>query len=103
MDMHQPPAHVRIVQAEVPVESPPVKVDVTKYIPYSAVSVTLIVTVAPTSGSVLVYAPGNETDATLFKGPASVSEVRLAGPFIYVKLLSDATSFHIQYLNWREP
>jgi hypothetical protein len=30
-------------------------------------------------------------------------EVRLAGPYLYVKLIDGATSFQIQYLQWREP
>jgi hypothetical protein len=30
-------------------------------------------------------------------------EVRLAGPYLYVKLIDGATSFEIQYLRWREP
>jgi hypothetical protein len=103
MDMHPPPALVQLAQEATPEEAPPVKVDVGKYIPPTALSVTVIVTVTPPSGAAMVYAPGYEDDATLFKGPKSVGEVRLAGSFVYVKLVSGATSFSIQYLNWREP
>lgn len=120
MDMH-PPAYVMVqlqtpAQAPVqtppvetppaetaPVEPPPATVDVTRYIPHTAVSIVIIVTVRPPSGAALVYAPGYENQATLFKGPKSADEVRLAGPFIYVKLIGGATEFDIQYLNWREP
>jgi hypothetical protein len=30
-------------------------------------------------------------------------EVRLEGPYLYVKLIDGATGFEIQYLRWREP
>ena len=116
MDMHPPPAYVQVVQAEAPgapleltpsdpaaAEPAPVKVDVRKYVPESAVSVTLIVTVSPPSGGAVVYVPGFEDYGTIFKGPRSVGELRLDGPFIYVKLYGGATSFDIQYVNYRVP
>src|ERR1039458_7692313 len=106
MDMQPPPAYVQMVQAETPPEAPvepaPVEVNVSKYIPESAFVVTMIVTLTPPSGQALVYAPGHENDATLFKGPRSIDEVRLSGPIIYVKLYG-ATSFDIQYTNYRQP
>jgi hypothetical protein len=109
MDMHQPPAppaYVRLAQAEsepaTPVEPTPIKVDVGKYIPESAVSVTMVVTVTPPTGTALVYAPGYEDNGTVFKGPRTIGEVRLAGPIIYVKLYG-ATGFDIQYVNYRQP
>jgi hypothetical protein len=46
--------------------------------------------------------PPDERDGTLFKGPRSIDEVKLAGPMIYVKLYG-ATSFDIQYTNYRQP
>jgi hypothetical protein len=106
MDMQPPPADVQMAQAEIqpeaPVEPVPVKVDVTKYVPESATSVTMIVTVSPPSGTAVVYAPGYENYATIFKGPRTMGEVRLAGPLVYVKLYG-ATSFDIQYTNYRQP
>jgi hypothetical protein len=106
MDMQTPPAHVQIAQTEVQPEAPaeptPIKVDVTKYIPESALSVTMIVTVTPPTGTAVVYAPGYENYATIFKGPRSMDDVRLAGPFVYVKLYG-ATSFDIRYTNYRLP
>jgi hypothetical protein len=106
MDMHPPPAYVQMAQAEneteTPVEPTPIKVDVTKYIPESALSVTIVVTVTPPTGTALVYAPGYEDNGTIFKGPRTIGEVRLAGPMIYVKLYG-ATSFNIQYINYRQP
>jgi hypothetical protein len=62
----------------------------------------MIVTLDPPSGQALVYAEGHERDATLFRGPRAIDEVRLAGPIVYVKLYG-ATSFHIQYTNYRQP
>jgi hypothetical protein len=107
MDMHPPPAYVQMAQAEpepeTPVEPTPIKVDVTRYIPYSAVSVTMLVTVTPPDGAVFIYAPDYENQGTLFKGPRSLGEIRLVGPFVYVKLYGGATSFDIQYINYREP
>ena len=107
MDVPPPPLYVQVAPApaetEEPVEAPPVKVDIMRYIPHTAVSITIIVTVTPPSGAALVYAPGFEEQATLFKGPKSSGELRLAGPFVYVTLIAGATSFQIQYLNWREP
>jgi hypothetical protein len=106
MDMQTPPAFVQVAQAAVPPDAPvdpaPVEVDVSKYIPLSATVVTMIVTLTPPTGQAVVYAPGHERDGTLFKGPRSVDEVKLSGPTIYVKLYG-ATSFDIQYLNYRQP
>lgn len=106
MDMQPPPAVVQVQQSEVPPDAPveptPIAVDVSRYIPESAGAVTMIVTLTPPTGQALIYAPGNESDATLFKGPRSIDEVKLAGPTLYVKLYG-ATSFDIQYTNYRQP
>jgi len=45
---------------------------------------------------------GHENEGTLFKGPRSIDEVKLTGPIVYVKLYG-ATSFDIQYTNYRQP
>jgi hypothetical protein len=90
-------------EAEAPPEAPPVQVDVGRYVPRTAIEVTIIVTVTPTTGAALVYAPGYEKRATLFKGPKMGNDVRLAGPYLFVKLIDGATAFDIQYLRWREP
>jgi hypothetical protein len=116
MDMSPPPAHVapaevrpsrlRVAQAEdqsdEPAEPTPVQVDVSKYIPSNAVSVTMIVTVTPPTGAAFIYAPGDEAQGTWFRGPRSMGEVRLDGRFLNVKLY-DATRFDIQYTNYRQP
>jgi hypothetical protein len=105
MDMQPPPAFVQLAQAEVPPDEPveptPIEVDVSKYIPESAIMVTMIVTLSPPTGQALVYAAGHESDGTVFKGPRSIDEVKLYGPTIYVKLYG-ATSFDIQYTNYRQ-
>lgn len=107
MDMSPPPAIIELAQAETapqaPVEPTPVKIDVSKYIPEGAVSVTMIVTVTPPTGAAHIYAPGYENQGTLFKGPKSLDEVRLHGPFLFVKLYGGATNFDIQYMNYRQP
>jgi hypothetical protein len=104
MDMQPPPAFVQVAQAEVPPDAPvepvPIKVDVSKYIPDSANEVTIILTLTPPTGQAVVYSAGHENDGTLFKGPRSVDEVKLSGSIIYVKLYG-ATSFDIQYINYR--
>jgi len=106
MDMQQPPAFVQVQQSEVPPEAPvdpaPIAVNVSKYIPESATAVTMIVTLTPPTGQALIYAAGHERDGTLFRGPRSIDEVKLAGPLIYVKLYG-ATNFDIQYTNYRQP
>ena len=104
MDMYTHPAYVQMAQAEpeTPAKPSPIEVDVTKYIPRTATSVTILVTVTPSSGSAFIYAPGYENQGTLFKGPRSLGEVRLTGPLVYVTLYG-ATSFDIQYMNYREP
>ena len=106
MDMQPPPAFVQLAQAEEPPEAPveptPIEVNVSKYIPESATAVTMIVTLTPPTGQAVIYAAGHERDATLFKGPRSIDEVKLAGPIVYVKLYG-ATSFEIQYTNYRLP
>jgi hypothetical protein len=105
MDMTPPPAIVQLVQdeaaPEAPVEPTPIKVDVSKYIPEAATAVTMIVTLTPPTGQAVVYAPGHENEGTLFKGPRSIDEVKVSGPIIYVKLYG-ATSFDIQYTNYRQ-
>ena len=105
MDMQPPPAFVQMAQAEVPPDEPvepmPIKVDVSKYIPESATAVTMIVTLTPSTGQAVIYPAGHEKEGTLFKGPRSIDEVKLAGPIIYVKLYG-ATSFDIQYTNYRQ-
>ena len=105
MDMQPPPAVVQLVQDEAPPEAPgeptPIEVNVSKYIPESAIVVTMIVTLTPATGQALIYAAGHERDGTLFKGPRSIDEVKLSGPIIYVKLYG-ATSFDIQYTNYRQ-
>jgi len=107
MDMSPPPAIIQLVQAETAPEAAaeptPIKVDVSKYIPDTAISVTMIITVTPPTGSAYVYTPGNEKQGTVFKGPRSLDEVRLDGPFLFVKLYGGATSFEIQYTNYRQP
>jgi hypothetical protein len=109
MDMQPPPAYVQMAQIDLqpqvqtPVEPVPVKVDITQYVPETAISVTMIVTVEPPTGTVAVYAPGYEKYPSIFKGPRTMDEVRLAGPFVYVKLYGGATSFSIQYTNYRQP
>jgi hypothetical protein len=104
MDMQPPPAYVQFAQAEAPPEAPveptPIEVNVSKYIPESASSVTMIVTLSPPTGQAVIYAAGLENEGTLFKGPRSIDEVKLSGPTIYVKLYG-ATSFDIQYTNYR--
>jgi hypothetical protein len=111
VDISPPAIYLQLVQAETapqpetPTETeiPPAKVDVGRLVPQSAIEITMIVTITPPTGAALIYAPGNEKYATLFKGPKTGGEVRLAGPFIYVKLIDGATAFDIQFLRWREP
>jgi hypothetical protein len=106
MDTQPPPAIIQIQQSEVapeaPVEPAPIEVNVRKYIPESATAVTMIVTLTPPTGQAVIYSAGHENDGTLFKGPRSMDEVKLSGPTIYVKLYG-ATSFDIQYTNYRQP
>jgi hypothetical protein len=79
MDMQPPPAFVQFAQAEVPPDEPveptPIEINVSKYIPESAIVVTMIVTLSPPTGQALVYAAGHESDGTVFKGPRSIDEV----------------------------
>lgn len=121
MDVHPPPfpapAYVQQVQAgtgeplqltppedqpQAPVEPAPVKVDVSKYIPAGATTVTIILTLTPPTGQALVYTEGAEAYGTVFKGRKSAGDIRLDGRYIYVKLYG-ATSFDIQYINYRVP
>jgi hypothetical protein len=106
IDLLPPPVLLQMAQAEVPTDAPvepvPIKVDITQYVPESAISVTMIVSVTPPTGTAVVYAPGYEKYATVFKGPRSMEEVRLDGPIVYVKLYG-ANSFAIQYTNYRQP
>jgi hypothetical protein len=106
MDMQTPPAIMQAQQSEIPpsapVEPTPIEVNVSQYIPETAVAVTMIVTLTPPTGQALIYAPGHEKNGTLFKGPRSIDEVKLDGSIVYVKLYG-ATSFEIQYTNYQQP
>jgi hypothetical protein len=106
MDMQPPPVLVQVQQSEVPPEAPvdpaPIEVNVSKYIPETATAVTMVVTLTPPTGQAVIYAAGHEREGTLFKGPRSIDEVKLDGPIVYVKLYG-ATSFEIQYTNYRQP
>jgi len=121
MDMHPPPviaqSQIQYVQQGVgeplqltppedqpmaPVEPTPTKVDVSKYIPREAKTATIIVSLTPPTGQALVYTEGAESSGTVFKGGKSVGDISLDGPYIYIKLYG-ATSFSIQYVNYRIP
>ena len=108
IDMHPPAEYYRLAQAEIQPQTQPethevLKVDISKYLPSTAVSATIIVTVTPPTGAVMVYTPGYEGAPVLFKGPRSSGEIRISGPVVYVELLAGATEYRIQYLNWRAP
>jgi hypothetical protein len=105
MDMTPPPAYIAQADAnqpDAPVEPTPIKIDVAKYIPDTAITVTMIVTLDTDTGSAVVYAPGDEKHGTVFKGPRSIDEVRLDGPALYIKLYG-AAKFDIQYITYRMP
>ena len=110
MDMHPPPANARVYvqfaqgeeQSEAPAEPTPIKVDISRYIPAEAILVTILVTLTPPTGQAVVYTEGSEANGTIFKGGKSVGDIPLDGPYIYVKLYG-ATSFNIQYVNYRIP
>jgi hypothetical protein len=109
IDMYPPAQYYQFVQAETPQpENQPdahevTELNISKYLPPTAVSATIIVTVTPPTGAVMIYTPGYEAAPVLFKGPKSSGEIRVSGPVVYVELLSGATEYRIQYLNWRAP
>ena len=105
MDMTPPPAYIAQAdtnQPDAPVEPTPIKIDVAKYIPDTAITVTMIVTLDSDAASALVYAPGDEKHGTVFKGRRSIDEVRLDGPALYIKLYG-AAKYDIQYITYRMP
>jgi hypothetical protein len=110
MDMHTPPAgsqaYVQMAQeqngSETPAEPAPIKVDISRYVPAEAILVTIRLTLTPPSGQALVYTEGEEKYGTIFKGGSSIGDIRLDGPYIYIKLYA-ATSYSIQYINYRLP
>lgn len=105
MDMTPPPAYIAQAETDQPdvaVEPTPIKIDVTKYIPDTAITVTLIVTLGSDAASALVYAPDDEKHGTVFKGRRSIDEVRLDGPVLYIKLYG-AAKYDIQYISYRMP
>lgn len=112
IDMHPPAQYHQLAQAETPQPAQPenqpdahevTELNISKYLPPNAVSATIIVTVTPPTGAVMIYTPGYEGSPVLFKGPKTVDEIRVSGPVVYVELFAGATSYRIQYLNWREP
>ena len=106
MDTQPPPAIVYVQQSEIPPDAPveptPIEVNISQYIPELAIAVTMIVTLTPPTGQAWSMRPAMRRIATLFKGPRSIDEVKLDGPIVYVKLYG-ATSFDIQYTNYRQP
>jgi hypothetical protein len=104
IDMQPPSAYIQLAQAETPRETREVKpLDVSKYLPHTALYATIIVTVTPPTGTVVIYTPGYEGSPAVFRGPKSSGEIRLSGPTVYVDLQDGATSYELQYLSWREP
>jgi hypothetical protein len=105
MDMSPPPAYIaqaEVDQPDTPVEPTPIKIDVAKYIPDTAITVTMIVTLDSDAASALVYAPSDPKHGTVFKGRRTIDEVRLDGPVLYIKLYG-AAKFDIQYITYRMP
>jgi len=96
-------------QAQAPtVASPPLAIevlpyDIGRYLPHTAQSATIIVTVTPPTGTVSVYTPGLESAPVVFHGPKTSGEVRLNGPTIYMHLEDGATGYEVEILNFREP
>jgi hypothetical protein len=104
IDMYPPAEYYHLAQAETQPEAHEVtEVNISKYLPPNAVSATIIVTVTPPTGAVMIYTPGYEAAPVLFTGPKSAGEIRVSGPVVYVELLAGATDYRIQYLNWRTP
>src|SRR5260370_15325257 len=106
VDMYPPTPYYQHAQAETPEGAQPethevTELDISKYIPALATSATIIVSVTPSTGAVMIYTPGYEATPVLFKGPKSVGEIRVSGPIVYVELLAGATEDRVQYLNWR--
>jgi hypothetical protein len=105
MDLTPPPAYIAqadVNQPDAAVEPTPIKIDVAKYIPGTAITVTMIVTLDSDAAAALVYAPGDEKHGTVFKGRRSIDEVRLDGPALYIKLYGTA-KYDIQYITYRMP
>jgi hypothetical protein len=91
-----------------PGEGEPEQIDVTpldvgRYVPWNALYVTLVITVAPPSGTVAVYTPGFEAAPVLFRGPKTSGEIRLNGPTVYIHLQDGATGYSVEYLSYRVP
>jgi hypothetical protein len=102
------------VQLQVPAQAPPpepvptaaievIPYDIGRYLPHTAESAAIIVSVTPPTGTVSVYTPGLENAPVAFKGPKASGEVRLNGPMIYLHLEDGATGYEVQILSWREP
>ncbi len=77
--------------------------DVGRYLPPTALSATIIVTVVPPTGTVAIFTPGFEDSPAIFKGPKTSGEIRLNGPTVYVHLENGATGYEVEYLSWRAP
>ena len=92
-----PPSDIQPEQIEV------TPLDVGRYLPPTATYATIIVTVVPPTGTVEIYTAGSEDSPVIFRGPKTAGEIRLNGPTAYVRLKNGATSYEVEYLNWREP
>jgi hypothetical protein len=107
IDMHPPPAYVQMAQAEEapnPDQPPQIEVkplDVGRYLPDNAMYATIIITVTPPTGTIVIYTPGYEGSPVVFRGPKTSGEIHLNGPTVYVHLEDGATDFEVQYLEWR--
>ncbi len=80
-----------------------VPLDVGRYLPHTALSATIVITVVPPTGTVSVFTPGFEDSPAVFRGPKTAGEIRLNGPTVYIHLENGATSYAVEYLSWREP
>jgi len=75
--------------------------DIANYVPPTALSITLVITITPPDGAVLVYSP-KITDPVRFNGPRDVKEVPIAGPMIYVQKVQGATGYQIEVQGWED-
>ena len=100
-DYSPPPPHYQLAQTEMRLSGAQ-KVDVTQYIPPSAISAQIRVTISPPSGAILIYVPDKSDAPIRFNGPVTTGEIPIAGRFIYVQPVSGTIEWKIESIGWKE-
>jgi hypothetical protein len=74
------------------------QVDISRYVPKTATSIWLHVTLKPAGGTLIVYSPGYENQAARFTKEESYVTLSIAEPILCVKAIGGPFEFNIEVI-----